>query len=1158
MNIAIKKIHLLLTAVMILILASSSMIGAERYDSNGQQGQQLQRLDSGRFTGNRINDDLENNGMVVSHRASGHSGMEWPAGTGVYSNYASGIWFAGIVDESIRTAVGEYGPEFVPGPMGSNFNAGEHQLYIVNKSDLADPLSSSDFQNWPAHLGAPWVDVDGDGIYSPLPNGPDHPEFIGDQVIWYVMNDGDVATHSNIFGTQPLGIEVRMTIWGYNRPDAFGDMMFLKVQAFNKGGNDITDMFIGLWDDPDLGDAGDDFVGCDTTLSLGYCYNDGADSDYGPAAPALGYDFFQAAVPGEATDETFAFGELKTGYQNLPMSSFIKYINGDLVYLDPNDAQEAYNYMSGKLRDGTDIVNSATGLASKFIHPCDPNNNTGGSDDCWVDSDDHASGDRRFLMNVGPFDFASGDSLELVFGMMHAQAADPLGSITLLKQVDELAQLAYDINFALPPSPPQPNVTVQSTFEEIILSWDDIAEDYVAEDQLDLTQVPVHYDTTYTTIISDTITSWEDTLIIGTDTTFTTMYDTTFAYSQIIDEVTITYEGEPSFFHFEGYNVWQHENASGTGDRKLLATYDLINGITEIYDPSVFDPNWGVNVNVPVQHGSDSGIRRWISITADKLNGGTALLNDRAYYYTVTSYGYNEIGIPRTLESPNNIFMVRPQSDVYFDPEVETGYSDFESTHTSGSADGFISVEVVNPFDVTGDDYEVFFDNKSDTTISGTDTTIATYIVWGVNNTSNGTTPVTNQSVQTGVDASDGSEVGTYSSPVFDGIQVTVNGPPNEFKDFYVTENANGPISGWAGAAAEYNGYPGMGRDNIDNQQSNGSTWFITSSNSDNKNYEDFFPYVTRYSGGYTNPAGGMQYLVPDDFEFRFTATGSKMLNRDSGLVVDTPLEIWNVGDLADPSDDFQLMAIFNDSDGNGEWNLATDDHAISGGSNDPYLDGFYALEHMDRLPGSAGYDAMVAALTADPNASGAYIWASGPGLSLSVPGQITRVVLLNMTIANWNGGDVGDASFPANVDAVMPEIGTVFRMTTTKPNTTADTFAFSTSDAVASSMSFDCDDINVWPNPYYAFNPEERTPVDYQMHFTYLPDNATIRIYNMAGHMVKKIDHMGAQQEVWDLTNNFNLPVASGMYIAVIEGPSCKQILKLAVVMPEQRIDVY
>jgi hypothetical protein len=279
-------------------------------------------------------------------------------------------------------------------------------------------------------------------------------------------------------------------------------------------------------------------------------------------------------------------------------------------------------------------------------------------------------------------------------------------------------------------------------------------------------------------------------------------------------------------------------------------------------------------------------------------------------------------------------------------------------------------------------------------------------------------------------------------------------------------------------------------------------------------------------------------------------------------VFIDVPMEIWNIGAIDDPSDDFQLLPMFFGLDGNGDgaWNLATDDHAISGESNDPYMDAFWVLEHDDRAPGTGGYQAMIDALTADPtsnSASGGYIWASGPGY-LDVPGQITRVVMLNMTFANWNGGDVEDATFPANVDAVIPETGTVFRMTTTKPNTTVDTFAFSTGDAAPNSLSFDCDDINVWPNPYYAFNPEERTPVDYQMHFTYLPDNATIRIYNMAGHMVKKIDHVGAQQEIWDLTNNFNLPVASGMYIAVIEGPSCKQVLKLAVVMPEQRIDVY
>ena len=65
----------------------------------------------------------------------------------------------------------------------------------------------------------------------------------------------------------------------------------------NKGGNDIDDMYIGLWSDPDLGDAGDDFVGCDTTLGLGFCWNDGVDSyysSYSGGTPAVGYDFFRS------------------------------------------------------------------------------------------------------------------------------------------------------------------------------------------------------------------------------------------------------------------------------------------------------------------------------------------------------------------------------------------------------------------------------------------------------------------------------------------------------------------------------------------------------------------------------------------------------------------------------------------------------------------------------------------------------------------------------------------------------------------------------------------------------------------------------------------------------------------------------------------------
>jgi hypothetical protein len=162
------------------------------------------------------------------------------------------------------------------------------------------------------------------------------------------------------------------------------------------------------------------------------------------------------------------------------------------------------------------------------------------------------------------------------------------------------------------------------------------------------------------------------------------------------------------------------------------------------------------------------------------------------------------------------------------------------------------------------------------------------------------------------------------------------------------------------------------------------------------------------------------------------------------------------------------------------------------------------------------------------------------------------------MTFANWNGGDVTDATFPANVDAASPELGTVFRMVTTKPNTTADTFAFSTSDAAPMSMSYSCDDIYVWPNPYFGYNPEERTAVDNQIHFGGLSTTATIRIYDLGGNLVKKLSHSTGNTEVWDVKNNFNILVASGMYIVNIEADGCEKVLKIAVIAPEQRIDVY
>ena len=104
---------------------------------------------TGSFDGNRVRDDLENNGMIVSHRLTGHSGMEWPKDNYTYSVFASGVWYAGKVGEDLRCATAEYGPEMVPGPYGSNSSDAAYKIWKVAKSDLGDPLASYDFQNWP-------------------------------------------------------------------------------------------------------------------------------------------------------------------------------------------------------------------------------------------------------------------------------------------------------------------------------------------------------------------------------------------------------------------------------------------------------------------------------------------------------------------------------------------------------------------------------------------------------------------------------------------------------------------------------------------------------------------------------------------------------------------------------------------------------------------------------------------------------------------------------------------------------------------------------------------------------------------------------------------------------------------------------------------------
>jgi hypothetical protein len=159
------------------------------------------------------------------------------------------------------------------------------------------------------------------------------------------------------------------------------------------------------------------------------------------------------------------------------------------------------------------------------------------------------------------------------------------------------------------------------------------------------------------------------------------------------------------------------------------------------------------------------------------------------------------------------------------------------------------------------------------------------------------------------------------------------------------------------------------------------------------------------------------------------------------------------------------------------------------------------------------------------------------------------------VVLFNWNENQ-GDGSVNA-----QPEVGTVFRIRMTVPNALTDVFTFAAPKATYSQDQAvqDVNKINVYPNPYYGVNSEELNKYNRFVTFTHLPTKVTIRLFNLAGVMVRTIEKdNSATFQRWDLANESGLPVASGLYIAYIDMPEVgrTKILKVAIIQEQQILD--
>ncbi len=1052
---------------------------------------------------NNVSTVFKNDGISDIDAQESNSGFVFPKGSRKTAVFQSGFLWGGIVRgdtaQPLRVGGSAYRTGLQPGKILSDGSPedpelAKNRIYRVRADvspyeDLKDKVSDNfstevseeggsaasvraqyetDWDEWPATDGAPYTDVNENGIYEPSIDKPGFPG--ADQTIWYVCNDLNSGLTTNLYGSNPMGIELQVTAWAYNQSGALGNMLFRKYLMINKGNNIIDSMYVSQWSDPDLGNATDDYAGCDTVdnASLGYVYNaNSTDATYTPLPPpAVGFDFFQGPIVSSPGKTAIFKGQIVPDKENLPMTAFYYFARGDATVTDPTQGsyegtEQFYNFFRGRVGRTGDIFTDPDGNQTTYTLAGDPVRRTG-----WLDGDLLPAGDRRIGLASGPFTMAVGDTQEVVVAELAAGAltgVDRITAITLLKYYDKQAQLAYDQFFNIIPPPPAPVVSTVEGDRSVALSWGD---------DLNAVQNTESYNT--------------------------------------------------GGYTFQGYNVYQLPSATATRDvAKRVATFDLADDITTITDTD-FDAVAGGFVTKPVQFGEDQGIRRFVNITQDAFKG-TPLINGIKYYFAVTAYGFNpadglfEQGKPRVKENTIRIITVVPHST---NPGIEypSGvFGDYvQSTHSSGTSDGNVEPIIIDPNKLTGLSYKVWFD------------TLGGEIVWNMSRTNaDGTidTLLHNQTNQTGA----------QESPIIDGMQIRVLGPALQFKNFEVVANASGPLVPSEGGAADFGGFPSLRPTTA--QQVSGQRWlFHTGDNGTRGDYASFLARTTRDGSLWPE-------IIPYDFEMRFTASGANGSNFDDGSRFSVPFEIWNIGSNTptDASDDYQMIPYVLDIDGDGTYNLSSygpDDHTVSGGDNDPYTDWVYWMRPQDASPGRAGYLAAEAELIA-----GTYTGA-----------RETEVMARTVLVA-WNGGSAPPFDNP------MPEAGTIFRLTSTKPNTLADTFMF-----VAPKANFnlaqakeDIKKINVFPNPYYGVNTEELNKYQRFVTFTHLPEKATIRIFNLAGVLIKTIEKTSAGQfQRWDLANNSGLPVASGLYIAYIDMPGIGEtkIIKLSIIQEQQILD--
>ncbi len=642
----------------------------------------------------------------------GQPQYEVPQNSGNTALFAGSLWLGGRdVSGQLKVAAIQFrssGIDYWTGPLSTvtgevdASTCSEYDKhYVTTRDEVAqfvawyeDPDAYPSFQipnsilEWPAHgrpfdpynedyYLAPFFDRNGDGNY--VVEDGDYPAYdlsgesdckekivniYGDQNLWWVFNDkGNIHTET---GSEAIGMEIRAQAFSFATNDEVNNMTFYNYELVNRSTFTLTETYFGQWVDPDLGNAQDDYVGCDVERGLGYCYNgDNNDEDnggatgYGIQPPAIGVDFFQGPYQDNdgldnplTTDFQTATNELGIPYQGIGigygdsipdnerfgMRKFLYYNNSGGATGNPNNGVEYYNYLRGFWKDGSRMIYGGTGHTNSpqadpnteadYMFPGDTDPAGWGTSGLpqrkWTEeTEGNTAADRRFMQSAGPFVLQPGALNNITFGVVWARAKSggpgEAGSVASLRLADDKTQALFDNCFKILSGPDAPELEIQELDGELLVY---------------ITNKPIsnNFNESYAEV---------DPFIIAP----TIEFDTSGA---IIKTWTEKERQEYATYLFQGYEVYQVFDAAVSASdlddadkARLIFQCDVKDDVSRIINYPI-DEDLGLTVPELMIEGENIGITKAFKVTNDLFaSGDNKLINHRSYYFIAIAYAYN-------------------------------------------------------------------------------------------------------------------------------------------------------------------------------------------------------------------------------------------------------------------------------------------------------------------------------------------------------------------------------------------------------------------------------------------------------------------------------------------------------------------------------------